>query len=321
MNELKTIKEYFPKSYNKFIKYYQYTSNIESKSLAIRDKELDIFVKTYIKNLNLRVNYDRDPLGSAYTIPHSIDLNFEKNSYLSKYPILNNLYDINNVYLKLLKAKLDATTNSNGDIIFTHNLPPDFILNVYQTSRYYKLFKNDLRARVSIILHELGHWYDVNPYIVESLLLLFKSTVYIIGLTSVANSLISNDESTSILSILSILLCIHIAIYFSINYIRSINEANCDNFAKKLGYGPDFARGMYLIAYRSTDFEKVDINKLTRLIHSLSFKIYDFIYRIFNGYPSPQDRIHSTITENILSLSFEIELKNFIKMIDDFFGN
>ena len=81
MNELKIIKEYFPKSYNKFIKYYQYTSNIESKSLAIRDKELDIFVKTYIKNLNLRVNYDRDPLGSAYTIPHSIDLNFEKNSY------------------------------------------------------------------------------------------------------------------------------------------------------------------------------------------------------------------------------------------------
>ena len=81
MNELKIIKEYFPKSYNKFIKYYQYTSNIESKSLAIRDKELDIFVKTYIKNLNLRVNYDRDPLGSAYTIPHSIDLNFEQKQY------------------------------------------------------------------------------------------------------------------------------------------------------------------------------------------------------------------------------------------------
>ena len=317
MNELKTIKEYFPKSYNKFIKYYQYTSNIKSRPSVIYDKELDIFIKTHIKNLNLKVNYDKDPVGSSYTIPHSIDPNLEKNIHLLNYPILNNLYNINNVYLKLLKAKLDATAKSNGDIIFTHKLPSDFILNVYQTSRHYKLLKNDLRARVSIILHEIGHWHDVNPYIVESLLLLFKSTVYIIGLSFVINSLMSDNENTNILLIL---ICIHIIIYFSINYIRSINEANCDKFAKKLNYGPDFARANYAWAYGSNDFDKVDINKFNEIMNTFSSKINDFLHRIVYGYPSDTKRIHSAITENILSLSFEIELKDFIKKFDDFFG-
>lgn len=320
MNELKTIKEYFPKSYNKFIKYYQYTSNIKSRPSVIYDKELDIFIKTHIKNLNLKVNYDKDPVGSSYTIPHSIDPNLEKNIHLLNYPILNNLYDINNVYLKLLKAKVDATAKSNGDIVFTHKLPSDFILNVYQTSGNYKLLKNDLRARVSVILHEIGHWHDVNPYIVESLLLLFNSTIYVIGLTTVINMLMSENETTMFLLILTILLCIQTIIYFSINYIRSINEVNCDKFVKKLNYGSDFGRAIYAFSYNSNDFNKVDIDKFNYLMNSFDSKINDFLHKILYGYPSDNKRIHSAITENILSLSFEIELKDFIKKFDDFFA-
>lgn len=59
MDELKVIKEYFPKSYNKFTRMYGLVK-IENakKSIDVIDTELINYIQTYTKGLNLKVNED-----------------------------------------------------------------------------------------------------------------------------------------------------------------------------------------------------------------------------------------------------------------------
>lgn len=321
MNELKIIKEYFPKSYNKFIKLFGLVnSSSKSNVSVINDLELNNFVLNHVKNLNLKVNYSKEDNVNAFTIPWDIDPNVDKNYHLTSYPILGDLYALNSVYLKLLKANIDAT-NVNEDLIFTHKLPSSFVLNVYQTSRFYSLLEHDLRARIAVMLHEIGHWHSVNPYIVNSILGLFRTFSYLIGIGFGIHSLTSNSGNDFKAGIvIPILLCISVIIYFSINYVRSINEANCDNFAKKLGYGEDAARAMYALAYGSNDFKELNQERFIKMTSTLGFKIKDIVYRIFHGYPSMNQRINSGITEGISLLTVEIEIKDFIKIFDNFFA-
>ena len=319
MNELKIIKDYFPSSYNKFIKLYGFVnSSSKSNVSAINDLELNNFVSNHVKNLNLKVNYSKEVEVNAFTIPWDIDPNIDKNYHLTNYPVLGHLYALNSVYLKLLKANIDAT-NVNEDLIFTHKLPSTFVLNVYQTSRFYSLLEHDLRARIAVMLHEIGHWHSVNPYIVNSILGLFKTFSYLTGFGFGSYYLISGDDAKAA-AIVPILLCISVIIYFSINYIKSINEANCDNFAKKLGYGEDASRAMYALAYGSNDFKELNQEKFIKMTSTFGFKIKDIIYRIFHGYPSMNKRINAGITENISLLTLEVEFKDIIKIFDRFFA-
>lgn len=126
MDELKVIKDYFPKSYNKFTRMYGLVNSKNvKKSIDVTDAELTDYIQTYTKGLNLKVNYIKATEVDAFTIPSYIDTDLDVRSSLISYPIINDLYTINVMYYKLLKADIDGFT-SNGITTFTHNLPSGF---------------------------------------------------------------------------------------------------------------------------------------------------------------------------------------------------
>lgn len=320
MDELKIIKDYFPKSYNKFIKIYGLVNSNSSvrKSIDVVDTELVDYIQTYTKGLNLKVNYVKDTGINAFTIPSYIDPDLDKRSILINYPIIEDLYIINVMYVKLLKANIDGFT-LNGITTFTHNLPKGFILETYQTSRFLSLLSHDVRARFAVTLHEVGHWHSRNPYLISSLLTLSNALSIALGVIGIGVSILDKNYTT-IPIIIAVVTVICVIIFLMINYIKSINEENCDKFAKKLGYGEDLSRAMFAFNYGSNDFNSLDKEKFLKYTNQFSFKIRDFINRITRGYPSDSKRIEIGITENILNLSLEVELKNFIAPLDRLFA-
>lgn len=320
MDELKVIKDYFPKSYNKFINMYGLVNSNSSvkKSADVIDIELIDYIQTYTKGLNLQVHYLKNIQVNAFTIPSSIDPEFDNRSVLIDYPIIKDLYKINVLYVKLLQANIDAYTK-NGIVIFTHNLPTDFVLETYQTSRFLSLLSHDVRARFAVTLHEVGHWHSYNPYLISSLVKLIGILSGIIGTISAGIAFLSKDR-TSVTILISIVVILSVIAFFMINYIKSINEENCDKFAKKLGYGEDLARAMFSFNYGSNDFNSLNKEKFLKYTSQLSFKIKDLIHRILHGYPSDFKRIEIGITESILNLSLEVELKDIITPLDQLFA-
>jgi len=320
MDELKVIKDYFPKSYNKFTKIYGLVSSNSNskKSIDVIDTELIEYIKTYTKGLNIKVNYLKDTDINAFTIPVYIDPDLEKRSPLLSYPVFTDLYTINVLYYKLLKANVDGFT-VNGITTFTHNLPNNFILEIYHTSRFFNLLSHDVRARFAVILHEIGHWHSYNPYLISSIFNLMRIFTRVIGVIA-GVKLIATGEIKDIPYIIIIIILLNIIIFFSINYVSSINEENCDKFAKKLGYGEDLARANFAFNYGSNDFKSLDKEKFLKYTSQFSFKVKDFIHRILYGYPSSSKRIEIGITENILKLSLEIELKNLTASLDQLFS-
>lgn len=321
MDELKVIKDYFPKSYNKFTKIYGLVSSNSNskKSIDVIDTELIEYIKTYTKGLNIKVNYVKDTNINAFTIPTYIDSDLDSRSPLIFYPFFSDLYQINVIYYKLLKANVDGFT-SNGITTFTHNLPEKFVLETYQTSRFFSLLSQDVRARFAVTLHEIGHWHSYNPYLITSLFTLMKWILNTLGVIGGIEALIQKDKE-AISYIIIIIALLNVIIFFSIHYVRSINEENCDKFAKKLGYGEDLSRAMFSFNYGSNDFNSLNKEKFLKYTSQFSFKVKDFIHRILRGYPSDQKRIEIGITENILNLSLEIELKNLTSSLDQLFSS
>lgn len=320
MDELKVIKDYFPKSYNKFTRMYGLVK-IENakKSIDVTDAELTDYIQTYTKGLNIKVNYIKATEVDAFTIPSYIDTDLDVRSSLISYPIINDLYTINVMYYKLLKADIDGFA-SNGITTFTHNLPNGFVLETFQSSRFFSLLSNDIRGRFAVTLHEIGHWHSCNPYLFESIFSLIKHITRIILGGAVVGSVFFGDLWD--VPILIVILAIsQVLCFFMINYIRSLNEENCDKFAKKLGYGEDLSRVMFAFNYGSNDFNNsVNKEKFLKYTSQFSFKIKDFIHRLMHGYPSDGKRIEIGITENILNLSLETQLKDFVAPLDRLFA-
>jgi hypothetical protein len=312
MDELKTIKEYLPKSYSKFLKLYKITSENSSPSSpsAVNDKELDQYIKDHIVNLNLKVKYEKAEYTNAFTIPYLINPDINESSWILAMPILSQIYLINKVYLKLLKANIDATGNIDGVVTFTHKLPSGFVLVAYQTSRFYSLLEHDVQARFAVMMHEVGHWHSVNPYIINSIISIFQAL----------NAIIVIIGAVGIGLLATVFLILNVIGVLAINYVRSINEENCDRFVKKVGYGPQLARAMYSFQYGSNDIADMNQDRFLQMMRKFSAKLSDFLYRIKNGYPSMDKRIEIGITEGIFDLISEVELKNLIATVDEFFG-
>jgi hypothetical protein len=314
MDELKTIKEYLPKSYSKFLKLYKHISEKSSSSLssAVNDKELDRYIKDHVINLNLKVNYIKTDEIDVFTYPFLPTPELNKNRWMNDLPILSDVYKINNIYLELLKANIDATGDIDGVVTFTYKkLPSNFILSVYQTSGAYTLLKHDIQARFAIMMHEVGHWYSVNPYIATSVISILQAINIIFGIIGAVT-----------IGFLVILVIVLNAIgLLIINYIDSVNEENCDRFVKKIGYGPQLARGLFNLKYgNNSNLVEMDQDRFLQIMQKFSSKLTDFLNRINYGYPSTNRRIQIGITESIFSLSLEVEFKDLITSFDNFFA-
>lgn len=313
MNELKIINDFFPKSYNKFVKLYE-IHNSDSLITVKYDIELKNYIKSNTKNLNIFVDYVRSDEINAFTIPDSISSTY--NSSFINFPIIKELDFIVNIYFKLLKANLDAVVDSNNIITFTHNLPSDFKLKIYQTSALRKILQDNVRSRFAICLHEIGHWHNIDSYLINNIIYLLS---YIKIITTFYFNLVSDNLNLAEFT-LKLLLIVLVISFFVLNYVSSINEENCDNFVIKLGYGKELSYALNKINY-SHNYSST--NELHNILNSFNINFKEFIYRILNGYPSDGSRTQvglANINENILDLISMINLKTLLTKFDEFFG-
>lgn len=314
MNEILTIKEYFPRSYTKFTNLYK-LHTIDSLITVKYDTELKDYIKSNTRNLNIFVDYIRSDEINAFTIPDSISYTYDLT--LTNFPIIRELDFIINIYSKLLKANLDAFVDDKNIIVFTHNLPSDFKLKIFQTSALKRILQDNVKSRFAICLHEIGHWHNIDSYLINNIIYLIS---YIKLITTIYFNLVYNNSNLADVS-LKLLLITLVVSFFVLNYISSINEQNCDNFVIKLGYGKELTYALNKMNY--SYITNTSSNKLSNLLNSFNINFKEFIYMILNGYPSDGSRTKAGLTninENILNLISIINLKTILTKIDKFFG-
>jgi Zn-dependent protease with chaperone function len=315
MNEINIIKKYFPLSSDKILNVIStQTRNLQlAKSSAEKDPELEEYILTKTRNLNLKVNLVKDAEPNAFVM---LDQLGTPNSIIASFPFIGHLYNINNQYLKLLKANIDGYVDKDGVITFTHKLPSNRTIETYQTSGLKKLLKNDVEARFAILLHEIGHLHSVNPY-------LFRSLIGIVsGLTMLSYYLvtISDDKYTETHVMVMVYASIVVISSMIINYIMSINEANCDKFANKLGYGNHISRALFKMLYPNGKANESDLNEIKTLTNTFSGMVGNFITKLTTGYPSLNKRIATNINEGVMDLISNIEFENILAKFDKLFA-
>jgi hypothetical protein len=313
MNEINIIKKYFPLSSDKILNVISTeTKKFQlAKISAEKDPELEEYILTKTRNLNLKVNLVKDAEPGAFILSDQLGT---LNSSVSSFPIIGHLYDINNQYLKLLKANIDGYVDKDGVITFTHKLPSSIIIETYQTSGLKKLLKNDVEARFAFLLHEIGHLHSIHPYLFEFMIKFVSSLVkfgYLIltYLSYIAfNTLVIAYIGTVIVSTMIV------------KYILSINEANCDKFANKLGYGNHISRGLFKLVYPNSKVNDSNLNEIKTLTNTFSGMVENFITKLATGYPSLNKRIATNINEGVMDLISNIEFENILAKFDKLFA-
>jgi Zn-dependent protease with chaperone function len=263
--------------------YFPTLSNKEHKDLfgskiSFNQEETDL-CHTIIKGLDVEIFEVKHKEVNAFTIPgvgsiselktDPVKYNVEGLKYLSKTP---------------LTFKIDPISKN---IIFNNE---DFKILIFVNSGLIRKLK-DPKDRLSVYLHEIGHWVYVTDIIRAKSFILYLAICKIINAGTIGVGVISDNYLPALFNILVTKILTYLT---SVKTIQS--EYDADKFVKQCGYGINLANSLHIMVYN----KKITNLNVADYYSKLDTILYKFLMCIIvMSHPNTRSRIAELIKEDI----------------------
>lgn len=283
MNTEESLRTFFPYLFNSIkgnIQFFFPNFTGESPRLSKIWKE-------HVTGIDIITGDVASPIPNAFTIP---GIPSKGKSVILSIPIIR-LYILNYMMTQSTR-KITGTPGKNGQVIIKSNTP-----NVRLVSWSTKGLNGmlDDRELLSVHLHELGHWANVDPVI---------------------NSAISRIVSNIFLTVP----VISIPLYIYSIYNGRLGEWAADGFAKNCGYGQELSNALVKLGYRQRSNISI-LGKIDDIFNRIFIKIHNIVDTILpiTIHPSVKKRVtklrecnFNSMDENDIRILNEVILEGMV---------
>lgn len=279
---------YFPGLVN------EHHKDLFGMKIHLNQDETDL-CQSIIKHIEIDIFEIKDKNINAFTVPgvgsikdlkiDPVKYNIDGLKYLTKNPLI---------------FKVDPITNQ---INFNND---GFKILIFVNSGLIRKIK-DPKDRLSVYLHEIGHWVYVND---------------IIRSASFQNYLEVSRSATGISFAYASLTREYLALLFSfivttiLTYLTSLKtiqaEHDADNFVKQCGYGRNLANSLSLLTYNKK-LSSLNVleyySKLDKILNKIQMVLF------VNSHPNTADRIDRLIKESI-NIPYDDIIELFFELLE-----